>query len=191
MRISADKKFDVKLFFVISLFLSSCAGCFAFKTEGYIITLNSDTIYGSIQLSHFNQVTGAYILVAGGNIINGIETESFHSRVVFKEEGMKRFRTYFPEMILGFGFRYNSIGYVYQRIIVHRKSIIKREQQQYRFMRLICQNEDGDRYKDVRMTPNPGLQSNEDKYLKYNTHFFRIRNNKIQNTEKNDSLKSL
>jgi len=151
---------------------------------GYIITLNSDTIRGIIQLSHFDQVTG-------GLILNGIEEESFHSRVVFIAKNEKRFRAYFPEMLLGFGFTYISTDYVYRRVLEQRKSIFKNDRQQYRFMRLVYHEEGGVRYKDVRMAPNPGLQSNEDKYLKINTHLFRIKKESKVKVEKRDTIRNL
>lgn len=149
---------------------------------GYIITLNSDTIHGIVQLSHFDQVTG-------GLILNGIEEESFHSRVVFIAKNERRFKAYFPEMLLGFGFTYKSVNYVYQRVLEQRKSIFKNDRQQYRFMRLVYREVGGARYKDVRMAPNPGLQSNEDEYLKFNTHLFRIK--KEHKVETRDTIRNL
>lgn len=156
---------------------------FAFKVEGYIVTLKSDTIRGYVQLSKFDQVTGGFVL-------NGIEEESFHSRVVFAAQNEKRFQTYFPEMILGFGFEYESTDYVFKQIVIQRKSIFKSERLQYSFMRLVYDEENGCRYKDIRKMPNPGLDSNSDLYLKYNLNLFRLKKKAIMN-EKKDSLKSL
>jgi hypothetical protein len=154
------------------------------NTYGYIITLNSDTIHGIVQLSHFDQVTG-------GLILNGIEDESFHSRVVFIGKNEKRFKAYFPEMLLGFGFTYRSVDYVYNRVLEQRKSIFKNDRQQYRFLRLVYFEEGGVRYKDVRMAPNPGLQSNEDKCLKFNTHLFRLKKENKMKVEKHDTIRNL
>jgi len=151
---------------------------------GYIITLNSDTIHGIVQLSHFDQVTG-------GLILTGIEEESFHSRVVFIAKNEKRFKAYFPEMILGFGFIYKSVNYDYRRVIEQRKSIFRNDRQQYRFMRIEYNKADVVSYKDVRMGPNPGLRSNEDEYLKFNTHIIRIKRESNVKAEKRDTLKSL
>lgn len=157
--------------------------CQAISTPGYIITTKSDTIYGWVQLSRFDQVTG-------GLVLKGIEEESFHSRVVFISQEGNRFKTYFPEMLFGFGFTYDSIDYVYQQITIQRKSIFKSERQQYRFMRLLYESTGGSRYKDVEMIQNPVLQINKDEYLKYNTNLFRIKKNSKQ-TEQKDTLKSL
>jgi len=181
MRLS---KYFSRTLLVVSVLFGLNAMASSENAHGYIITLNSDTIYGVIQLSHFDQVTG-------GLILNGIEEESFHSRVVFIAKNEKRFKTYFPEMLLGFGFTYRSVNYVYHRIMEQRKSIFKSERQQYRFMRLVYQEEGGVRYKDVRLAPNPGLQSNEDKYLRFNTHLFRIKKENKIKVEKGDTLKGL
>lgn len=172
-----------KFLFLVIVMLAFSLVASALKVEGYIVTLKSDTIRGYIQLSKFDQVTGALVL-------NGIEEESFHSRVVFAAQNEKRFQTYFPEMILGFGFEYESMDYIYQQIVIQRKSIFKSERQQYSFMRLVYDEENGSRYKDVRKMPNPGLESNSDLYLKYNLNLFRLKKNAIIN-EKKDSLKSL
>ncbi len=135
---------------------------------GYIITLHSDTIYGEIQLSRFNQVTG-------GLILNGIEEESFHSRVVFVAKGERKFHTYFPEMILGFGFIYQSTTYIYEQVMIKMKSIFRGEKQQCTFMRLLYDGSYGTTYHDVRIIQNPGLQSNHDRYLKFNTFLYRLK----------------
>ena len=153
---------------VFGLLVVCSVSVFAFSTSGYIITINSDTIYGQIQLSHFNQVTG-------GLVLNGIEEESFHSRVVFAKQNEKRFQTYFPEMLLGFGFRYGSINYTFQQAIIQHKSIFKSENFQTRFVRVLYRDSIKSLAKDLFFTPNPGLKSNNDKYLKYNSYIFNAR----------------
>jgi hypothetical protein len=178
------RKYISRTLLLISVLFGLNAMASSENTYGYVVTLNSDTIYGVIQLSHFDQVTG-------GLILNGIEEESFHSRVVFIAKNEKRFKTYFPEMLLGFGFTYRSVNYVYQRVLEQRKSIFKSDMQQYRFLRLVYQDEGGVRYKDVRMAPNPGLQSNEDEYMKFNTHLFRIKKENGLKIEKRDTIRNL
>ena len=133
------KKNNRSLLLVFAIIFSAIAfNCQAFNSPGYIITTKSDTIYGWIQLSRFDQITGRLIL-------NGIEEESFHSRVVFIANEGTKFKTYFPEMLFGFGFTYKSTDYVYRRISVQRKSIVRSEQEQYRFMRLVNKNNAGSR----------------------------------------------
>jgi len=181
-------KWNVGLFrfyvIVSVLFLLSAGAKAVSNAQGYIVTLNSDTIYGYIQLTRFDQVTG-------GLVLNGIEEDSFHSRVVFVPVGESHFKVYFPEMLLGFGFVHQSQNYIYQRVTDSRKSIFKSERQQYRFMRLVCKNADVVIYKDVRMMSNPDLQSNRDKWLKFNTHLFRVKPDKSAKVAKGDSIKGL
>ena len=129
-----------RLFFISLLLIFTLCG-FAIKVDGYIININSDTIYGKIQLSRFDQVTGWLIL-------DGIEEESLHSRVVFAANREKRFVAYFPEMLLGFGFIYNSTDYVFQRILVQRKSIIKSEKQKPERRNEPCSCGSGKKYKN-------------------------------------------
>ncbi len=141
---------------------------FALTGVGYIITLQSDTVYGQVQLSRFDQVTG-------GLILNGIEDESFYSRVVFEKNGERNFHTYFSEMISGFGFIYKSTSYIYEQVAVNMKSIFQSEKRQYRFMRLLSNGTYETTHAGVRMIQNPGLQSNHDRYLKFNTFLHRLK----------------
>ena len=58
-------------------------------------------------------------------------------------------------------------------------------------MRLIYSEDGNFRYKDVRMISNPGLVSNKDKYLKYNSNLFRIKMDTVKKSVEIDSLKRL
>jgi len=171
----------IRLFLVAVLFSFTVSGC-AIKADGYIANNNSDTIYGRIQLSRFDQVTGGFILNGG------IDEESLHSRVYFAKTNERKFSVYYPEMLLGFGFEYKSVNYTFRRVVVPRKSIFKSEKQQYRFMRFL-DNENGEsRYKDAGAMKNPGMDANQDEFLRYSSHRFRV---KKGNREKNDTLKNL
>jgi hypothetical protein len=117
------------LLLVIGLLFVSHANSFALSAKGYIVTLQSDTVYGWVQVGRFDQTTGGFLL-------NGIETASYSWRVVFATKEEKRYKTYFPETILGFGFVYKSEEYIYERTEVKRKSIFKNEGLQYRFVRI-------------------------------------------------------
>jgi len=157
-----------KILFTTVILLVFAIKSFAITAEGYIITLHSDTIYGQIQLSRFNQVTG-------GLILNGIEEESFHSRVVFKIKGESKFHTYFPEMISEFGFIYKTTTYIYEQVTEKRKSIFQSEKPRYWFMRLLYDGTYEVTYNDIRIMQNPGLQSNKDRYLKSNSFLYRFK----------------
>lgn len=167
---------------IIVLLILVCFGGFASaeNAQGYIVTLKSDTVWGYIQVSRFDQVTG-------GLMLNGIEEESFHSRVVFCPANEKRFTAYFPEMIQGFGFVHDSTAYVFKQLIVEHKSIFKNERKQIRFVRLLGEDADIVHFKDVRIMSNPGLQSNPDKYLRFNSHHFQLKAKGAK--QLNDSLR--
>lgn len=171
----------------IRLLLIALLSCFtvsgfAIKADGYIVNNDSDTIHGRIQLSRFDQVTGGFILNGG------IDEESLHSRVYFAKATERKFSVYYPEMILGFGFEYKSVKYIFRRVVVQRKSIFKSEKQQYRFMRLLYTENGESRYKDAGAMKNPGLDANQDEFLRYSSHRFRV---KKGNREKNDTLEKL
>jgi hypothetical protein len=158
-----------KIALAFAILFCFTAGCWALEANGYIITLNSDTIYGKIQLTRFNQTTGAFIL-------NGIEEESFYTKVVFCPKGSKSYKAYFPEMLSGFGFLYKSKPYAYQQAIIQHKSIFKSGNYQTRFVHILYNDSIGSVTKDLHFVPNPVLQSSTDKYLKYNSYIFRLKN---------------
>ena len=64
--------------------------CEAKRVTGYIITENSDTLYGEIKVPDFNRVTGGWIM-------NGTNLESFHFEVSFKDHKKNKFQTFKPE----------------------------------------------------------------------------------------------
>ena len=176
-----EHNYFVKISFLIAILLILATKSYAFSTVGYIVTLDSDTIFGQIHLSKFNQVSG-------GLILNGIEEESFHSRVVFEANGEKKSHTYFPEMILGFGFIYNTTVYIYERVQTNMKSIFESEKHQYRFMRLLYNGDYGISRKDLRLIQNPGLQSNPEKYLKFTSYLYHLNRLDQKQSVKNDTI---
>ena len=157
-----------KILLIFTLSISSLA-CFASTTNGYIVTLKSDTIYGKIQLTCFDQVSG-------GLILNGIEEESFHSRVVFCPNNSQTYKAYFPEMLRGFGFKYKNTYYTFQQAVIKHKSIFKSENYQTRFVRVLYKDSIRSLTKDIHYFPNPGLASNTERYLRYNSYIFKVKN---------------
>ena len=151
-----------------SILFFHIVGCLASTTNGYIVTLNSDTIYGKIQLACFDQVSGALIL-------NGIEEESFHSRVVFCQNKSQTHKAYFPEMLLGFGFNYKNTNYIFQQAVIKHKSIFKNDNYQTRFVRILYKDSVCSLTKDMHYAPNPGVASNTEKYLRYNSYIFKVK----------------
>lgn len=102
----------------------------AINVNGYIITENSDTVFGTIQLQKFDQVTGNLV-------INGFDREILHKKLSFKSVKDKKYKTYLPETISGFGFNYEKERYVFQSFTLERKSLVKRERFQSRFLCLV------------------------------------------------------
>jgi hypothetical protein len=157
-----------KIALIFSILFYCATRSMASTTDGYIVTLKSDTIYGKIQLSSFDQVSGALML-------NGIEEESFHSRVVFSPDKSQNYKAYFPEMLLGFGFKYKNINYTFQQAVIRHKSIFKSDNYQTRFVRVLYKDSIKSLTKDIHHTPNPGLLNDTEKYLKYNSYIFKIK----------------
>jgi hypothetical protein len=120
-------KVFIKPTILICLLIFTHEVCRASKVAGYIITENSDTLYGEIRVSHFDRITGGWIF-------NGFEQVSFHYEVFFREKGKSRFSSFTPKDIQAFGFSYKSTDYIFRRFAIATKNIFKKEQKRYRFL---------------------------------------------------------
>jgi len=167
---------------LVGLFIFS-PDCKATEAPGYIITENRDTISGVVQLSWFDQLTGGFIL-------NGVEQESFYSRVIFKSEGDSHFQTYFPEALTGFGFRYESVNYFYRRFKLERNSILVSESHQYRFLNLLYQGS-LELYKDITFVENLHANTIHEKYLSFSSYYLFSPSKGIVRVEKNSEYKTV
>lgn len=150
------------LFFILILFAGNF--CVAGTVRGFVVTTTSDTLWGLVQVSHFNQVTGALV-------IGGIETESFFSRVVFRGDNQSGFETYFPENLKAFGFAYEDVLFFFESKAVERKSIFKSERSRLRFVRVLCDDRMNTIYKELYYLPNPSLDSNFEHFIRYDTYY--------------------
>lgn len=110
--------------------------------NGYIVTQGQDTIRGEVRVYLFNRITGH------ANIL-GVDLESLHFEVSFKSSATSRFKTYKPDEIKGFYFEYKSREYVFHSRIINRKSMVRRERQEDRFLQLLS-NETVSLYSDLR-----------------------------------------
>lgn len=124
------QKVFLKFIILLFVFVYTYEYCEAKRVPGFIITENADTIYGKIKVYSFNRITGGWVF-------NGIDLELFHFKVSLKEDKIKRFQTYTPEDILGFGFRDKSVDYMFNRFLIESKSIVKNETLRYKFLHLI------------------------------------------------------
>ena len=139
--------------------------CEAKRVPGFILTENADTLYGEIIVYKFDRITGGWIF-------NGINLEYFHFEVSFKAYNNNRFQTFKPEDILGFGFTYKSIDYIFCRFIIESKSIMKNERKRYRFLNLIY-NGKVSLYKDLIRVNSPTYDLTKcGSYLYYDYYLF-------------------
>ena len=175
-------KYLIVLVIFIGLF-SIYIDCNATEAPGYIVTENRDTISGVVQLSWFDQLTGGFIL-------NGVEKESFYSRVIFKSKGESNFQTYFPESITGFGFRYDGVNYFYQRFKVERNSILVSENHQYRFLNLLYKGS-LELYKDITFVENLHANTTHEKYLCFSSYYLFSPKKGLVRAEKNNQYKNV
>jgi hypothetical protein len=147
------KKF-IKYFILSLLFTFSVNLTKAKKVPGYIITENSDTIYGQIKLSKFD-------LLAGTWIIFGINIKQLHFEVCFRENKGRKFRNFQAINISGFGFNFKSEDYIFKSFTLKSNTAIVKERERERFLQLIYKGEI-ELYRDQKRTEsniNPGNNS--------------------------------
>ncbi|MCU4177147.1 hypothetical protein [Carboxylicivirga sp. N1Y90] len=110
--------------------------------KGYIVTHSEDTIRGEVRVYLFNRMTGH------ANIL-GLDFESLHFEVSFKSNVSLRFKTYKPKQLKGFAFEHKSRKYVFHSRIIERKSMVRCEREEARFLQLLS-NETVSLYVDLR-----------------------------------------
>ena len=111
------------------------------KVTGFIITENSDTIYGKIKVSSFN-------LLTAGLVLDGINLEPLYYEVWFKSYEDKKFIDFKAKDISGFGFRYKSRNYAFRSFILESNTFFKSERKRDRFLQL-CYKGKVNLYKDL------------------------------------------
>ena len=156
--------------------------CNAINVSGYIVSENHDTIYGIIKLHRYDQVTGALIL-------NGFDLESLHYKITFRRNDSKSKQTFTPSMILGFGFNYDSVKYIYKRFLLEYKNIFSKDTQEYRFLNLIHRGS-SELYLNticINQTPN---NSSAGGYVTY-YEYFLYSNSGLIKVAMNDRIKNI
>jgi hypothetical protein len=156
--------------------------CNALIVPGYIINEKSDTVYGTVQLSRFNQFTGGFM-------INGIDFETLHLKVIFRANDDSRFKSFSPEMISEFGFNYDSTDYVFKSFIIYYKSLFKVDRQRNRFLCLVYKG-NIDLFEDLAIY-NPLFKSSHDDYLTYRDYFLYNASRGLLKLEANDTIKNI
>ncbi len=132
---------------------------YAKKASGFIVE-NSDTLYGKIKYTQFNILTA-------GIVINGINTESLHYEVWFKENNGKRFKKYTPNDIDAFGFTDKDYYYYFKSFAIKTNSVVKKERIKKRFLQLYFHVADIDLYKDLLRIDNHYFNSSNSSYKIY------------------------
>lgn len=107
---------------------------FSRQVNGGIITHNEDTINGMVKITKVN-------LMNRGLTINGVDLETFHYMVSFKEEGQTRFKTYLVNDIKGFHFSYKNVTYKFQQFELKSKTFVTNDQVRNRFLCQIFKGE--------------------------------------------------
>lgn len=108
--------------------------CSAKGNDGYIITNELDTIHGTIKIKKVDQYSGAYLIM-------GFDLESYHSRVVFKEDGNSRYQRYEPKDISAYGFEFDGTTYIFQSFEIKKESIFNKGNACHRFLQLVHKGE--------------------------------------------------
>lgn len=123
-----------KKFLILILIVICLTGindyCKASSTRGYIITQDQDTLYGKIQLHWLSTSIDFFNFF-------GFDFESLFYCVSFKSDAEKSYRTYYPTMISGFGFKHRSTNYIFKSYNLNYKSIFEDKTKGYRFINLI------------------------------------------------------
>lgn len=122
-----------KIILFLFCFLWLVFTCEGKKVPGYIVTEDRDTLYGNIYIYRFNLNTGLFF-------INGIDDESYHYQVAFKNKQDKKYKVFKPEDVQGFGFRFKNEDYVYQKFQIIKRSLVPEEKLKVRFLRLVYSN---------------------------------------------------
>jgi len=107
--------------------------------EGYIITNESDTIKGIINLSTFSKRTGNLI-------IKDFDLEITFIQIPFKKLGEKKFTVYSPKQIKEYGFIHKETPYKYKSFVIKSNTFISSEKENYDFLLLVRTNNDTEYY---------------------------------------------
>ena len=122
-----------KLGFVLFLMLLSgwISEIRAVNVDGYIVTAKSDTVYGVIQLSIFDQAA------SGIKLRGAFDQVTLSTKVFFKKKTDRSFKSYTPEDIAGFGFNYRTETFTFRQMEVPKYSMFQRDSKKKLFLCLV------------------------------------------------------
>lgn len=168
--------------FLFSLFMMLFPGiCKALEAEGYIITEKSDTVFGTVKLTKFQN---------GRVLLNGFDVESLQYQISFKEKDGRRYKTHFPGSIVGFGFTYEYENYSFTSFIIDYKSVLPADRQRNRFL---CRVYKGklNLYQNIITVNNPSAFNSNNNFSTYYEFFVQNSSKGLLKVEKTKSIQSL
>lgn len=162
----------------VSLFSVKCR---ALEAEGYIIKENSDTIFGTIRLTKFQN---------GHVLLNGFNVESLQYQVSFKEKDGRKFRTHMPGSIVGFGFTYDYEDYFFTSFIIDYKSVVPTDRQRNRFL---CRVYKGklNLYQNIITVNKPSALNTQSDFTSYYEFYLQNSSKGLLKVEKTKNIQSI
>lgn len=157
-----NKSFFYLLILFTGLFVTT-ENCFSKDVAGFIVTNENDTIFGTVQVSKFDQLNGALMLF-------GYESNSFYSSVVFKSKDQKRFKNYFPENISGFSYSDKDGNFFFKSFKIKHNSIFENEKERYQFLCLVYKGS-YELYKDLYFVENTYVNKRYEKYQTFTDYY--------------------
>lgn len=171
-----------RIFLLVILFVSLFSvKCRALEAEGYIIKENSDTVFGTIRLTKFQN---------GHVLLNGFNVESLQYQISFKEKDTRKFRTHMPGSIVGFGFTYDYEDYFFTSFIIDYKSVIPTDRQRNRFL---CRVYEGklNLYQNIITINNPSALNQHNDFSTYYEFFVQNSTKGLLKVEKTKTIQSV
>jgi hypothetical protein len=153
----------------------------ALEAEGYIIKENSDTVFGTIKLTKFQN---GYVLLSGFNV------ETLQYQISFKEKDGRKFRTHLPGSIVGFGFTYEYENFTFTSFIIDYKSVIPADKQRNRFL---CRIHKGklNLYQNIITVKNPSAINSHNDFSTYYEFFVQNNSKGLLKVEKTKNIQSI
>ena len=153
---------------------------FANQVPGYIVTLKNDTICGTIQA--FDNI---FLFRVG---IYETDQNCFNSKVSFKAKNETKFRTFYPEDIRAFEFRFKGVHYIFKSFQIERNSIIASETKQNRFLCLLYKGY-LELYQDNLFVTNYNTTKKESPEISLTDFYLFSQTNRLINVQKTDKYK--
>ena len=111
--------------------------------------------------------------------------------MVFKGKNEKRFKNYFPENILEFGFSCKYGNYFFKSFVVEHNSVREKESKQFQFLRLIYKGSfELYKYCIYLNNPDANLINTVEKQLTYYDYFLYSKSKGLIKVEQNQQFET-